>query len=456
MPSTIRSFLALCALAAPIGVAAPQSADTTRAAPRGSLDELVARATTVNPTIVAAAARQRAAQARVRASGLLPDPMFMVGIQNLPIVKEKAVGHAAPREDPMTMRMIGIGQTLPYPGKLSLEHRIAEREAVSAAVMLDAARLDIRRDVQQAYYELAFLDHAFDIAERNQRVLVSLISLTEGRYSVGAAGQQDVLKAQVEAARLAETAVSLAEERRAVAARLNALLDLPADSGFPPVDIPARVIRAAAGDAAREIRFVSAALGARVADSPLPPLPELQEMAVRSNPEIRSSDAMIAAQAARVELARKGALPDFDLSLQYGQRNGYGDMISASVSIPLPLQRRRKQGQLVTGAAAELAALQSERHARANSTRAEVARLVSELERSRAQLALYVKAILPQSRAALTSATASYQVGRVEFLAVVSDQATLFSYETEYFRVLADFGKKLAELERLVGQEVIR
>ena len=456
MPSTIRSILALCALAAPMAVAAPQSADTGRVIARGSLDEIVARATAVHPAIIAAAARQRAAQARVGASGLLPDPMLMFGIQNLPIGKDNSMASVGSADDPMTMRMVGIGQTLPYPGKLSLERRIAEREAVSAAAMLEATRLDIRRDVQEAYYDLAFLDQAFEISERNQRVLVSLISLTEGRYAVGAVGQQDVLKARVEAARLAETAVSLAEERRAIAARLSALLDLPTDSALPRAEIPARVARAAAGDAARDIRFVSAALGARVADSPLPPLAELQDMAVRSNPDLRVSDATIAAQTARVDLARKAALPDLELSLQYGQRNGYPDMISASVAIPLPLQRRRKQGKLAESAAGELSALESDRHARVNSTRAEVARLVSELERSRAQLALYVKTILPQSRAALTSATASYQVGRVEFLAVVSDQATLFSYETEYFRALADFGKKLAELERLVGQEVIR
>ncbi len=88
--------------------------------------------------------------------------------------------------------------------------------------------------------------------------------------------------------------------------------------------------------------------------------------------------------------------------------------------------------------------------------RAEVARLVSELERQRAQLAVYVKAVLPQGQASLASATASYQVGKTEFLTVLENQATLFSYETEYFRALSDFAKTLAELERVVGREVLR
>ena len=39
---------------------------------------------------------------------------------------------------------------------------------------------------------------------------------------------------------------------------------------------------------------------------------------------------------------------------------------------------------------------------------------------------------------------------------VLADQATVFDYETGYFRVLSDFARTLATLERVVGEEVIR
>ena len=67
-----------------------------------------------------------------------------------------------------------------------------------------------------------------------------------------------------------------------------------------------------------------------------------------------------------------------------------------------------------------------------------------------------MKAILPQGRAALTSATAGYQVGRTDFLTLLDAQATLFTHETTYFRVLSDFARTLAELERVVGEEIVR
>ncbi|MFN2565093.1 MAG: TolC family protein, partial [Gemmatimonadaceae bacterium] len=216
------------------------------------------------------------------------------------------------------------------------------------------------------------------------------------------------------------------------------------------------VARAAVADSAERIRFVSAALGARAAGSPLPPLTELQETALRESPMLREQAGMLLAQAARLELARKEHLPDFDLSLQYGQRGGgLPDMVTAMVSVPLPIWKGRKQDRFVVEERAELAALEAGYRARQNDVRAEVARLYSELERQRAQLALYVKAIIPQGRASLASATASYQVGRAEFLTVLDNQATLFKYETEYFGALTDFATTLAELERVVGKEVL-
>jgi outer membrane protein, heavy metal efflux system len=464
-------FVWACQVLLTIGVLLPTSyilaqstasPTTGRASEPGELGRLLELADSANPSIIAARRGVDAARARVTAAATLPDPMLMVGIQNLPLGREPAalsahgIPTAAGGPDAMTMRMIGIEQTIPYPGKLSLERRAGEHEVDAANSSLAATKRQVVADVKDAYYELAFVDQALSIVGRNRNVLAGFIHVTETRYAVGTSGQQDVLKAHVEATRLAETAVTFTEERRAALARLNALLSRPSDIPVDNPMIPTSVARAAVPAEASEIRFTSTALGARAADSPLPPLADLQEIALRENPEIRMQDAMIAAQATRLALAKKGVLPDFNFSLQYGQRGGaLPDMVTALVSVPLPLFKGRKQEQSVVESDAELASLQAERAQKENEIRAEVARLVSELERSRSQLALYVKALLPQARASLTSATASYQVGRVEFLTLLDDQATVFNYETEYFRVLSDFARNLAQLERIVGKEIL-
>jgi outer membrane protein TolC len=430
-------------------VTSAPGADTTVRTVDTELDSLVRLAAATSPAVRAAVARAEAARARVGPAGARPDPMLMAGVQNLPLSEPGFSGE-------MTMKMVGLGQTFPYPGKLSLRTRAAEHELLSAQASLRGAQLEVEEAVERAYYDLAFLDRALEIVGRNQRLLVDFMKVTEARYGVGTGGQEEVLRVRVEAARLGEEAVALTEQRRAVLAQLNAVLDRPSDTPMASPAIPRRVARAAIADSVREIRFVSTALGARAADSPLPPLETLQTIAIQLNPMLRAHEAMIAAQAARVELARKEHLPDFDVSLSYGQRDGFSDMVSAQLSIPLPIQRGRKQDLLVAEVRSELAALHAEHEEQVNALRADVARLHAELERDRAQLALYVKAILPQGRAALSSATAGYQVGRADFLTLLDAQATLFTYETTYFRVLSDFAKTLAELERVVGQEIVR
>ena len=436
----------LALIAAAVGL--PTPANGQRRGDANPLDSLIAVARATSPSIRSAAARREAALARVFPAGLRPDPMLMVGVQNLPV---RDPGFA----DEMTMKMVGVGLTVPYPGKLGLNRRIAEREAAASAAALDGATRSVEREVRAAYYELVFLDQALLIAQRNRDVLVSLSDVTEARYGTGTGGQQDVLKVRVESARLSETAVDLTERRRVALARLNAALDRPSASPIDGPTIPRRIARAAVADSASEVRFVSSALGARASDSPLPPAEALQVIALHENAMIREASAMVDAQVARVELARRAALPDFDLSVQYGQRTAHPDMVTATVSVPLPLRKGRKQDAEVAGMNAELRAVEAELHARQNEIKAEVSRLHSALERARAQLALYVKAIIPQGRAALASATSSYQSARVEFLTVLDNQATLLNYEMEYFRLLTEFATMLAELEEMVGKEVL-
>lgn len=420
--------------------------------PAATLDSLVALALAASPSLRAAQARVDAAQARVAPASAPPDPMLMLGIVNQPLGTTSTGG-----PEPMTMRMIGVRQALPYPGKLALRQRAAEHELDAARASLDGVRRQVVRDVKRSYYELAFVDQALAIVGTNRDVLASFISLTEGRYGVGLAGQQDVIRARVEATRLAETAVVLTEQRTAALAQLDALLDHPGDAPIARAVIPERIVRAAVASPSHSVRFASASLGSRAADSPLRPLAELQDEAIRHNPGLRDGEAMIAAQAARAELARKASLPDVDLSLQYGQRGGgRPDMVTAMVSLPIPIFKGRKQDQAVAEAAAQLAALDAEHRAAVNMVRADVARLVSEVERERTRLALSAAAILPQSRAALASALASYQVGKVEFLSVLDSQSTVFGYETDYFRALSEFAQDVAELERIVGAEVLK
>jgi len=196
--------------------------------------------------------------------------------------------------------------------------------------------------------------------------------------------------------------------------------------------------------------------GARVTDSPLLPLDSLQVLAGISNAAVREHIAAIAAQRARVRSARIATRPDFDVSLQYGQRSGYTDMVTATVAIPIPLQRGRKQDAEVDVAAAQLDALEAEHHAMLDQLGSELAREYGDAEGARSRLALESLAVLPRARAALSAALSAYQVGRTPFATVVDAQQTVLDGEISYERALADFAKAIAALEETTGTQVLR
>lgn len=439
--------------------AAPPAPDTLRRTTRGttdsertaqtSLDDLIAIALERSPLLGAARARETAARARIRPAGTRADPNLMAGLITIPVAKPSLT------DDDFTMLMVGIQQSFPYPGKRKLRTRAAALDADAAHTALDAARLGVVRAVKDAYFEMAYLDHALEIAARSRLVLADIVRVTESRYGTGAGAQQDVLKARVEAARLAESVNALSEARVASLAQLNAALDRPTDTPVERATIPTQVARASVAADAASISFTAQTLGARAAGSPLPPLQTLQDMAERSNPSLREHEARIAAQAARVNLARREYKPDIDVTVQYNHRVAFPDLLTAQVSIPLRLQKSSKQDQAVAEAAAELSALEADHRAEVAAVRARIVALVSDIEHNRTQLALYVKAILPQARGGATSALASYQAGRADLLTLLDHQNTVFAYETAYFRAQSDFARKVAELEQLVGMEVI-
>jgi outer membrane protein, heavy metal efflux system len=139
--------------------------------------------------------------------------------------------------------------------------------------------------------------------------------------------------------------------------------------------------------------------------------------------------------------------------LGYGARPDRSDMLSAMVSVPLPVFAGRKQRQAVVEAEHELAAEEVRHHQMVAEIQADVATRYAALLRTREQILLLGEGVIPQARAAIESAAAGYQAGSVEFASLILAQATLFRNEIELARRMADFGRELA-LERAAGIEL--
>lgn len=419
------------------------------------LSELLAEADSANPRIAAARRAADAAAARVPQAGALPDPTVSVGVMNVPVA-DPSLGR-----DMMTMTQVQLGSRFPWPGKLPLREDGARLRAEAAEWEVERVRQEVRAEVKSLYYRVYFVERALEVTGRNESLVGDFAELTASKYGVGTGAQPDVLKAQVERSRLADQLVALRERRTGAVARLNALLARPAGTLLSDTELPEPVRMAALAGEAGDTRFASTAL-ADIVPTPedgsratLPQAADLERLALEHNPGIQAHLRRVAAQERAVSLAGKAKLPDLSVSAGYSHRAGLGDFFNVMVSAPVPIFSGRKQDQAVLEETATLAEHQAMHHGLVDEVNAEIAALTAELRRSRSQLVLLNDGILPQARTALSSSTASYQVGGVDFLTLLDAQVTLYQHELSYHRLLADFASNLAALERAVGTEVL-
>jgi outer membrane protein, heavy metal efflux system len=390
-----------------------------------ALQVLVDEALSNNPEIEVSEARWQAFVARARGAGTLEDPMVMLGIQNAMIRDPLNF-----RRDPMTSKVIGVSQMLPFPGKRGLMKEAASLEAESYRWLHEERRLELERMVRETWYQLYYLDRALETVEDNLAAIAEIVLLTETMYGVGQGIQQDVFKAQLERSRMVDMQIMLQRQRTGRLATLNALLYRPAQT---PVNIPAAITL-----------------------STLPVTADgLENLAEMRRPLLKSLRAQVSRGESMQRLARRENYPDFTVSAEYMQREPVmgemgDDMYSLNLSFNLPLQRAGRRA-MVAEAGADIRMGSAEINEVRNRIRTGIADLLAQVEEGRQRVELYRDAIIPQANLSLESAIAAYQVGQVDFMTLLDSQMTLFGYEQTYHDAIAEHEMAMAQLAALVG-----
>jgi len=394
-----------------------------------ALGALVAEALQNNPELRGAAKETEAAGHRVRPAGALEDPMVEAGLLNVPIQPFRLN-----RED-MTMKMLGVSQKLPYPGKRALREQVAAKEAETLGYGLRETTNRVVRDVKLAYFDLALTDATVRLLKSNRQILEQFLRIAEGRYAVGQAAQADVLKAQTQLGRMSEELLRMERERPVMEAELVRLLGR----------------RGNATPIAAELPWIGDAVFS---------LETLQETALRERPQLLGLQSVIDRSAKTLDLARKEALPDFDVRFSYGQRERdlagmpREDLFSITVAMNLPLWRKDKIEPRIAEAQAMREQTQEVQQTQQNEVLAKLRQQVAIAEQSRKSVGLYETDILPQARLAVEATLSAYKVSRVDLLMLLDSQMTVFGYEISRAKELVNFNKSLAEIELLTGKQM--
>lgn len=388
---------------------------------RVALADLVSEAVANNPEIAVAQRRYDAARQRPIQEKSLPDPMLSAGYTS----NGRPWPGAGLGTDPTSNIGFMVTQEVPYPGKRELRASIASREADAERLQIDAVRLSVIARVKQAYYRLAYAHAVQNVLTRNRGLLTTLLQVSETRYAVGKAAQQDVIKAQTQLSILDLQLERVRQEQGVREGELNALLARPATT---PVGLP------------EDLQITSFDVS----------LDSLIAAATAQTPMLGRDQIMIERSLLAVDSARRDYRPDFAISGGYYNQGSMPPMYELRFDVTIPLQRARRAAAV----AEQLHGVEAARHTY-NSTRLGLQGRIQE-EHQMASTALrlarlYQNTVLPQARLALESSMASYQTGAVDFLSVVTNFGTVLEYEITYFDELASYHTAVSRLEEMTG-----
>ncbi len=379
-----------------------------------TLSEYLRYAALDNAGLKAAFEEWKAALEQIPQAKALPDPRFTYGYFT---------------EQIMTRQQVEVMQMFPWFGKIAARTDAAAAAAKAAQSRYEAQQVRLFSEVKRAFYEYAYLAGATRVAKENLALMQHFEEVARTKHLTAAASHPDILRAQIEVAKLQNELTSLEQSRSPAIARLNALLNRPADAQLLwPREEPGRSAEVDRG-------LLMATLKNR-------------------NLELQARGFDIERLDREVAVAQRNYYPDVGLGVQWMQMpmsgGGSTNDVMLGLELNLPIWRSSyRAGELQARALARRA--RYERKNLENDLAARIEQAIYEFENSGRQVKLYDEALVPRAQELIGASEAAYLAGTIDFLNLISAQQELLRFRLERERFWADQQQKLAELEMLVG-----
>lgn len=370
-PLLLGLGLAALALATAGHAQAPPGADPTL-----TLQQAVSLASGDQPLVAAFDSEARASEQSAIAARTLPDPQLSVGVRDFPVTGKNALN---PIADDFTMYTIGLMREQVRRSRREAEAARLRAEAVVSRFEGSARQRQIQRDVMVAWIDAVE-------ARSKQRLLDRLIAdlrvglkVMEAGIPTGNSTPALALQTQAEiAVAEAEQADARGQEARAraeLARWIGAAAQRPLPDIIPALEPPAGT----------------------------PVAPDLS-----SHPEVQVAEARERAAERQVDVARRERRPNVTWSVMYGWRPEYGDLVSASVSIPLQINRNRLQNRRIAEAAARADAARLRAEDARRELGGEYGKALADYRSAEAQLQILRSQAIPSLEASFEAAEARY------------------------------------------------
>ena len=328
-----------------------------------------------------------------------------------------------------------ISQMIPFPGKLSKAGEVVEVEVQMARLELDKALRDVIVGIRESYHELLYIKDAQRVVALTRDLLEHLRKVGETAYAQNRATFFDVVKAQSQLAQLQYDAVLLEDLEQTEKAQMNALLNRP----------PGAKIKLLNGEPLPAVVYK---------------LEDLYALAQKYQEEIRLAETQINKARIRIGLAKYEYLPSFRLGLSYAKGNPdmvppeFRDSVGVQFGLSIPLWLNKNAGRMEEARAEEQKAL-SMKTSQINQTNVQIRNLYFRLQNSERLIRLYRDQLLPQAARALEIAETWFREKQGSFSDFIETEAVYYNFQLSLARAKADYGKYLAQIERLCGLSLI-
>lgn len=369
--------------------------------------------------IDAARARTRAAEQRPAIVSALQDPMMSPSLDHLPFMWGGADVS------------VTLEQQIPLSGIRG--HRRASALADVDRLRAEAGRAGLDVGLQAATAFLMLQERQRTQALLSEQVAFArdVVAAANARYASGTAPQSDVLRAEVEVARLEAQARSLVSEVRGAGSMLATSLGLDVDTPLPP-------------------------LQAVVVPQPPPPWPALRA-ALIERPELTAVRAEITRAEADVQVMRDMYRPMATIRTgpSYTMTDGKGWM--AMVGLSLPIWRGKLRAG-VAEAQAMRAMSEAELRAMTRMFEGEAATATSQVQAWRDRQDALNTNVLPRARMAIGPAIAGYTTGQLPLVSVIEAVQALWIVQADVIVADVELGLAWVRLGRAIGsyEEVLR
>jgi outer membrane protein, heavy metal efflux system len=352
-----------------------------------TFEAAIRQAMSTSPEVAAREIHIQATQSAAIPAGALPDPKLFLGVENYPVTGP----NAGSLRDEMTMLTAGVMQELPNSGKRQARVARAQADIGVARAEVDAHHREVAVGAGLAWLDAFYAERrtaALDRLTAENRLLADTVA---PRIASGSATAAEAVAFPLQDAALADRRTALAADAARARAELRRWIGPAADGPL--------------AESTPSFGTDPAALRSEV----------------ENHPALRVYESSLARADAETREAEAAKRPDLALQAGIHRRDPqFGWMVSAQVTIDLPLFASTRQDPLIAAKAAEANRLRIERDAVHRRLLAEFESAVATY-RAAAEASERIRGtILPLLGRKIELETASYQAGTARLDAVLA------------------------------------